>query len=274
MDEQDKIIQSEEPSAAEPIKVRRKRTKAVEKPADEGEVIPVKVRESVKASIKRAAKDAQEFERLSAEMNKPLESAPEEQIKPVTVEAPQAKTSSKFSFKLPPQHRRLLRPHPEQVSDDEKMWAALAHGSALLTILVGIATGGLGSLLTIFVPLMIYIGYRNKSEFVAHHALQAFAAQVAATIGFVVLLLTIGVVWVALIVISALLILVLIGLILLPLVLLAGVFALAATFLLPLGLLVYGIIAAVEAWNGHNYSYPWIGDWVDDQLYGSIDKVL
>jgi hypothetical protein len=33
-------------------------------------------------------------------------------------------------------------------------------------------------------------------------------------------------------------------------------------------MLVYGMIAAAQSWGGHNYSYPWIGDWVDDQLYG------
>jgi uncharacterized Tic20 family protein len=132
---------------------------------------------------------------------------------------------------------------------------------------VAISTAGFGSLLTIFVPLGIYMAYRNKSEYVAHHALHAFAAQVVGIIGFAVLLITVAVVWITLIVITGLLSLVLIGIPFLILVILLGPLALAATFALPLGMVVYGMMAAIESWNGHSYSYPWIGDWVDDQLY-------
>ncbi|NJL93282.1 MAG: hypothetical protein HC915_05900 [Anaerolineae bacterium] len=72
-------------------------------------------------------------------------------------------------------------------------------------------------------------------------------------------------------VLAFLAIFVLVGLILLPMVAVVGVVALAATFILPLAVLVYSMIAAVESYNGHNYSYPWIGDWVDDQLYQPSD---
>ena len=224
------------------------------------EAIPVKVRESVKESIRRAAEDAEEFERLSQEV---VEDEPLKIVKAKNDE----KRERRFQFKLPPQHRRPKRPDPAHVEDDERTWAALAHGSALLTMAVAIGTAGFGSLLTIFVPLAIYMIYREKSEYVAHHALQAFAAQVVGIIGFAVLLITVAVVWLVLLVITGLLSLILIGIPFFILVFLLGILALAATFGLPLGMVVYGMIAAAESWSGHTYSYPWIGDWVDDQLY-------
>src|SRR4051812_23680273 len=39
-----------------------------------------------------------------------------------------------------------------QVSEDERMWAAIAHGSAVLTLLTGIMSAGVLSLLTLFIP--------------------------------------------------------------------------------------------------------------------------
>jgi uncharacterized Tic20 family protein len=229
---------------------------------EEGEAIPVRVRESVKESIKRAAADAEEFEQLSQDLAQDDEA--------IAVVESKAKNEKKRrnTFKIPPQHRRPLRPDPIDLDENERTWAALAHASALLTMAVAIGTLGIGSLLTIFIPLAIYIYYREKSEFVAHHALQAFAAQVVGIIGFVVLLMTVLVVWVTLLVIAGLLSIILIGIPFLILMLLLGPIALAATFALPLGMLVYGMIAAAQSWGGHNYSYPWIGDWVDDQLYG------
>jgi uncharacterized Tic20 family protein len=228
---------------------------------EEGEAIPVTVRESVKESIKRAAADAEEFEQLSQDLAQEDESA-------VRVVKTKNEKKRRNTFKIPPQHRRPLRPDPIDLDENERTWAALAHASALLTMAVAIGTVGIGSLLTIFIPLAIYIYYREKSEFVAHHALQAFAAQVVGIIGFVVLLMTVLVVWVTLIVIAGILSLILIGIPFLILMLLLGPIALAATFGLPLAMVVYGMIAAAQSWGGHNYSYPWIGDWVDDQLYG------
>jgi hypothetical protein len=234
--------------------------------ADESEPIPVKVRESVRDSIRRAAEDAREIEALEAGEADPVAREYEGcyyEDKPKRGSG----RENRWQFSIPPQHRRPRRSAPQNVSDEERLWAALAHGSALLTILLALATGGIASLLTVFIPLGIYLIHREKSPFVAHHALQAFAAQVVGIIGFAVLLVTLAVTWAMLLVISAILIIVLVGLILFPLVLIAGLVALAATFILPLGLLIYSMIAAVQAWNGNTYSYPWIGDWVDDQLF-------
>ncbi|HLA45173.1 MAG TPA: DUF4870 domain-containing protein [Aggregatilineales bacterium] len=262
MDEQENILntpESPEPSA-----------KTV---PDEDDLIPIRVREKVQDSIKRAMQDARDMERLSEELHQPESDGIVAEYE-ARYRGGQPKNQTGYmahlSFKFPPQHRRPPREDPEYVTENERTWAAVAHGSALLTIAVAVSSGGIGALLTIFVPLLIYLYYRDKSEYVAHHALQAFAAQAIGIVGFMVLLITLIITWVILLVVSFLLIFVLVGLILFPVVIVTGVLALAATFIIPLGMLVYSMIAAVESWNGHNYSYPWIGDWVDDQLFGRI----
>jgi uncharacterized Tic20 family protein len=154
-----------------------------------------------------------------------------------------------------------------QVSDNEKLWAALAHASSLLTIGMLVATAGVGSLVTLIIPLAIYLVYREKSEFVAYHALQAFVAQAIASIGVMVMLLAGAIVFGMLLLISVVLMLVVIGFVMLPMVLILGVVALGGVLMLPLVILVLSMIAAIEAWDGRYYKYPWIGDWVDTSMY-------
>ena len=222
---------------------------------DEGVEIPVNVRDVIRQSMQQSPPEDDIVDEYEARYGIPDPTQDEMQ------------QNWRNKFNVPPAQRNLQRANPTPNSKEEQTWAAIAHGSALLTIAVGMATASFGSLLTLFIPLAIYFVYREKSEFVARHALQAFAAQVVGVIGFVVLLLSVVAVWVPLLILSALLIILLVGIILFPLVLLAGLLAIGLSFLLPFGLLVYSAIAAVEAWNGHNYNYPWLGDWVDDQLY-------
>lgn len=63
---------------------------------------------------------------------------------------------------------------------DERTWAALAHGSTLL-----LGWGGL-------VPLIAWITQRQKSAFVAFHALQALAYQLLITVYSTGLALALG----------------------------------------------------------------------------------
>jgi hypothetical protein len=41
------------------------------------------------------------------------------------------------------------------------------------------------------------------------------------------------------------------------------------TLALPFGMLIYAIIGAIQTYNGQNYRYPWIADWIDRQMSGS-----
>lgn len=180
-----------------------------------------------------------------------------------------------MNVKMPPKHRYQNRAAMGELQDTEKTWAAIAHASSLLTILVAIAAPP-GVLLTVLIPLGIYLAFRNKSEFVAFHALQAFTIQVVGTIGAFVLLLTGSIVLLTLIAISAVLSFVLIGipfLILFSLLLIGlGLFT---VFVMPLSMVVYSMIAADAAYRGRNYRYPYIADWLDDQLKnGMLGSVI
>jgi uncharacterized Tic20 family protein len=152
-------------------------------------------------------------------------------------------------------------------AEDERMWAAIAHGSALLTLLVGGLTGGLAVLFMLFIPLGIYFAYRQRSEFVAYHALQAFALQVLCTVGWLVLLVGGSVLGALLIVLLAITI---IGI---PVALIAALalpLLVIASLALPLGMPVFGALAAWKAYRGEWYRYPRIGNWIDRQMHGGF----
>lgn len=153
-----------------------------------------------------------------------------------------------------------------EVTENERKWAALAHASTLLTALVALGSAGAGVLLTMFVPLLIYFGFRKRSQYVAFHALQAFTIQLIGTVGWVALILSGTLVWVALVVLSALLILALVGILLLPIVLILGPLFFVASLALPVGMVIYSVIATVQTWQGHDYKYPMIGRWVESQI--------
>ncbi|MGQ9462395.1 MAG: DUF4870 domain-containing protein, partial [Candidatus Fervidibacter sp.] len=57
----------------------------------------------------------------------------------------------------------------QPVSDDERLWAMLAH---LLTLVGYIVWLG-----AYVIPLVIYLAFKNKSPFVAFHALQSLFFQ-------------------------------------------------------------------------------------------------
>ncbi|MCC6799763.1 MAG: DUF4870 domain-containing protein, partial [Anaerolineae bacterium] len=69
--------------------------------------------------------------------------------------------------------------------------------------------------------------------------------------------------------VSLVLILVVVGAVLFPMILLLGALAFVASFALPVGMVIYSIIAAIETWNGHDYRYPYIARWVEHQLVGA-----
>ncbi len=187
-------------------------------------------------------------------------------------EAAKAKARlSSFLHDLPPKRKRGFTVSKANVTEDERMWAAIAHGSALLTLIVGILTGGIATLFTLFVPLGIYFAYRQRSEYVAYAALQAFALQVLGTVGWVAILVT-GLLAGALL--TVLLAITIVGVLLVPFVALAIIIFALASFLLPLGMVVYGAIASWETYQGKWYRYPWIGDWVDRQMHAGFLATL
>ncbi|MCI0712518.1 MAG: DUF4870 domain-containing protein [Chloroflexi bacterium] len=174
-------------------------------------------------------------------------------------------TSRADDFKLPPRHRYPSRAVKAHAAENEKFWAAMAHGNAILTLLFALG-GGPAVVIPLLVPLAIYFYYRRRSEYVAFHSLQAFTLQVVGTIGVMIVLLSGIILLGILIAISALFSLVLIGI---PFLILFGLLFVAfvvTTLAMPFVMVIYGVIAAFAAYNGRNYRYPYIADWVDDQL--------
>jgi len=170
-------------------------------------------------------------------------------------------------------YRRLLhdidwqpRSYPvEGVTGDERLWAALAHGSFLLTALTAVVASGWAVLALVFVPLLIYAGFRDRSRFVAFHALQAFAAQVVGTIGWVVILIIGTLIFAVAIALAAVASIVLIGIpFLLLFIVLYVVFALAM-LLLPLAIVILSIAGAVNTYSGRDFRYPVIAGWIERQ---------
>ena len=139
-------------------------------------------------------------------------------VEPVEAIVPQAEPAAPQTPPLPPQQ---LGP------GDERTWGLLAHLSVLLNLITGFA-GPIAA-------LVIYLVYKDRSRFVAYHALQSAIFQLIWWFGGGVL---IGVMWAIVGTLSA----IVIGVVLIPIaVILTLVFA-----LLPLGALIYGIVGAVQ----------------------------
>ena len=133
---------------------------------------------------------------------------------------------------------------PASAQDSERHWAASAHLAALLLALM---TSWMAGVAGVVGPGIVYLLKRDDSDFVAGHAREALnfnlsmciyaCLAVAAAIALVgVTVLTLG-----------------IGLILtLP----AGLLLVAACAGIAVMWLVCSVIAAIKAWNGERYRYP------------------
>ncbi len=129
--------------------------------------------------------------------------------------------------------------------EDERTWAMLAH----LSVLINLVTGFLGPI----AALIIYVVFKDRSRYVAYHALQSLLLQLIVWVGG-------GLVIAAAWTIAGVLSVILIGLLLMP-------FACLLSFV-PLVAPVYGIIGAVKTSQGEDFKYWLIGDWVRSTLTG------
>lgn len=149
-----------------------------------------------------------------------------------------------------------------ETTSQERTWAAIAHASTLVTLLFGVLSGGVGGIIFILVPMVIYLSFRDHSRFVAYHAAQAFALQLAATVGWLVAafvgLLALILLWTM----TGILSVVLVGILLIPVMLLVTLAYVAAVLVAPFVFGGYAIVGTVETSDGNDYSYPWIGDYV------------
>jgi uncharacterized Tic20 family protein len=158
----------------------------------------------------------------------------------------------------------------QHVSDDERLWAAIAHGSVWITLLGGAASIGMALPISVFIPLAVYFAFRRRSDYVAFHALQAFVLQLVGTLGALILLTVGGIIWTIGFIVALLAMLILIGFVLVPLWGIVGIALLIAAALMPLAMLFLGTLAAIETYQGRDYRYPAIARWVDRQLAGGF----
>lgn len=152
------------------------------------------------------------------------------------------------------------------LTQDEKTMAALAHASIVLTFVVALGSGGLGSLVGVLVPLLIWLVYKEKSAHVSLQALQATVFQVACIL-LVVIALAVGAILVTVgWTVSGALVAVLIGLCMMPFVALLTVLFAVLVLILPLAELGYGLHAAYETYQGRDFRYWLVGEAVEKEL--------
>jgi hypothetical protein len=123
--------------------------------------------------------------------------------------------------------------------NDERLWAAIAHASILLNLLT--------AFLGVITPLIIYLVYKDRSRYVAGQAMQAFVFQLVWWVGGGIL---VGLAWAAV----ALMSIVLVGLLCVPIAILVS--------LIPVAACIYGIVGALQAYEGRDFRYWLIADWV------------
>jgi uncharacterized Tic20 family protein len=152
---------------------------------------------------------------------------------------------------------KLLSEETVQVPTAEWTTASLAHASILLTVILG-TVGGIGVPIGLAIPLVMYLGYRGQSRFVAFHALQAFIYQVAGTLIIAALGVLVGAAWA----VSGSLAVILVGFVFMP-------FAVSLTLLLAgtaIAWLVYGLYAAYQVYQGRDLRYWLIGECLEREV--------
>jgi uncharacterized Tic20 family protein len=137
-----------------------------------------------------------------------------------------------------------IPPSPLSQSE-ERNWAMIAH----LSVLANLVTGFLGPV----AALVIYLVYKDRSRYVAYHAMQAFVFQLVWWVGGGALT---GAAWA----VSGVLSTFIIGLLCMPFACIIG--------FIPLAALVYGIIGGVKTSQGEDFKYWLVGDWVRSTLNG------
>jgi uncharacterized protein len=155
-------------------------------------------------------------------------------------------------------------------TQDERNWAMLAHLSALLTIGIAASTSGVGYVVALLVPLIMYLYFAERSRYVAYHALQATVFQALAGIAYVVLATLVGLSIAAAWIVAGLLTVVLIGVLLLPVALGFTLLGAAQLLLLPVVGVFYALRGAYLTAQGEPFAYPWIGAVVAQSLHQPV----
>jgi uncharacterized Tic20 family protein len=141
-----------------------------------------------------------------------------------------------------------------QTTSEERIWAALAHGSILLF--------GWG----VIVPAIVWISQREKSSYVAFHAIQALAYQLLQTIfqmamGFIAFFSMMAIMFITIpttgssdpeqfFLISNLV----------PFIMIMFMFCIMGLYIIP------ALVGAVFSIAGRDFRYPLLGKWIQRYL--------
>lgn len=129
---------------------------------------------------------------------------------------------------------------PMPMSDPEaRQWAMIAH----LSVLINLFTVFMGSAIS----LIIYFLYKDRSKFVAFHAMQSFVMQIIWFFGGGIITVVTAA----------------IGGTIIPLV---GSICGCLFGLLPLAGFIYGIYGGMQVNQGKDFKYPVIGDLVQNNM--------
>jgi uncharacterized Tic20 family protein len=131
-----------------------------------------------------------------------------------------------------------------QASTSERRWAAAAHVAA---VVLALCTSWLAGIAGMLGAGIVYLAKRDDSPFAAQHAREAFNFNLSMFI-YTLVACAIGIALVGATVLT-------LGLGLL-LTLPAGIALLLAIAVVAVVWLVCGVIAAIKAWNGEPYRYP------------------
>ncbi|RME44157.1 MAG: hypothetical protein D6796_12160 [Caldilineae bacterium] len=108
--------------------------------------------------------------------------------------------------------------------------------------------------------------YRDRSAYIAFHALQATVFQLAVLALSLAATVIVGAVLVLAWVITGLLSLVLVGVLLIPVAIILSVIGGLLLGAIPLAGLGYGLFGAWEVYHGADFRYPWLADWLESRL--------
>jgi uncharacterized Tic20 family protein len=139
---------------------------------------------------------------------------------------------------------------------NERLWAAIAHASPFLSLVLGLATFGLGVPFMLLIPLGIYLAFQHKSEFVTQNALEALKSQVIGTFGWIALFIALPILG---FVLSIVLVLTIIGILLIPVLWILIAAGLLGALFMPIGMYVFAAIGTWKSYQGELYRYPFQG---------------
>lgn len=145
--------------------------------------------------------------------------------------------------------------------------AALSHASILLTLLLSFA-GGVGALAGLAAPLAIYLSNRERSRFIAFQAVQSLVYQTGGILIYLLLAMVLGLTVTLAWTVSGVLSAVAAGFLVMPWALLITILTVALLVGAPLAWVGYGLYAAYRVYQGDDFRYLVLGDWVEREVMG------